>query len=109
MTVAIHPICGVIELLFAPGDVPTGFVAVTVNVYETPSLRPVIFIGLLVPVNILEVPSTFTVYESMGEVRALSGSSKFTIAYLSPTIARILRGASGSPAGFPPGGFVLIS
>ena len=88
---------------------PTWFVAVTVNVYETPSFRPVIFIGLLVPVNTLEVPSTFTVYKSIGDVRALSGASKFTIAYLSPTIARILRGAPGSPAGLPPGGFVLMS
>ena len=45
----------------------------------------------------------------MGDVRALSGGSKLTIAYLSPTMARILRGALGSPAGLPPGGFVLIS
>jgi hypothetical protein len=43
------------------GPVPTAFVAVTMNVYDVPFVRPVTVIGLLLPTNVAPPGETVTV------------------------------------------------
>ena len=50
---ASDTVTGVIELLEAEAEpIPTAFVAVTVNVYATPFVKPVMVIGELPPVAV---------------------------------------------------------
>ena len=45
------------------GDIPDAFVAVVVNVYDVPFVRPVTIIGLVVPVAVIPPGLEVMVYE----------------------------------------------
>jgi hypothetical protein len=84
------------------GEVPTAFVAVTVKVYETPFVRPVIVapVGAGLPVTVLEasgVPPVHgvTVYEVMVEP-PLFGAFHVTLAEAFPAEAVTPVGAAGA-------------
>jgi hypothetical protein len=79
------------------GPVPTAFVARTVNVYAVPSVRPVIVIGLPVPVAVRPPGEAVIVYEVIDDP-CPEGAVNATVA--SPVAvgtAPTLVGAAGVP------------
>ena len=86
-----------LELLEAL-DVPTPFVAVTVNVYVVPFVKPVTTIGLCDPVAIIPSGDDVTVYEVIADPLR-PAPLKATVARESPGVAVTEVGAVGVPAG----------
>jgi hypothetical protein len=76
--------------------VPYAFVAVTVNVYVAPFVRPVIVIGDAPPVAVNPPVFEETVYVVIGEPPVLAGAVKVTVALPFPPTATMLVGASGA-------------
>lgn len=93
-------VAGVTELL-APDDVlvPIAFVAVTVNVYAVPFVRPVIVIGDEPPEAVNPPVLEVTVYEIIAEPPLLPGAEKTTLASPFPSVAVPIVGAPGTVAG----------
>lgn len=85
--------------------VPTVLVAVTVNVYLSPLLRPVTVMGEPVPVAVcpplpgVVVSVAVTVYPVTAEPPSLAGGVKATLACPAPAVAATPVGAPGAVAG----------
>ena len=76
---------------------PTPLVAVTVNVYAVPLVRPVTVMGLAGPVEVILPGLEVTVYEVIVEPPFKAGAVKKTVAWpLSPATAVTLVGAVDS-------------
>ena len=92
-------VAGMIELLVPEMLlVPTSLVAVTVNVYEVPFVRPVMMIGEEVPYAICP-PLDVTVYVVIAEPPLLSDGVKLIVACPLPLVTVPIVGASGTVAG----------
>ena len=90
---------GVTELLAADAVlVPAAFVAVTVNVYAIPFVRPRTVIGEDPPVAVWP-PLEVTVYEVIAEPPLLTGAVNVIVAWPFPTVAVPIVGAPGTVAG----------
>jgi hypothetical protein len=87
----------VIELLAAlAGPVPTALVAVTVNVYAVPVVKPVTTIGEDAPVPVTPPGLDVTVYEVIAVPPLLAGAVNVTVALLVvPAVAVPMVGAPG--------------
>jgi hypothetical protein len=93
-------VAGVTALEVSEGaPVPTAFVAVTVNLYEVPLVRPVTVIGVVAPVPVKLPGCEVTVYEVIGLPPLLPGAAKETEACALPPVAVAAVGASGTVAG----------
>jgi hypothetical protein len=79
--------------------VPIAFVAVTVNVYETPLVRPVIVIGESLPLAVIPPGLEVTVYPVIAEPPVEAGAVNVTVASPLPRTAETLVGAPGVVAG----------
>src|SRR4051794_26632206 len=82
--------------------VPAALVAFTVNVYETPFVRPVTTCEVPVLPALLSTPPTgldVTAYPVIGEPPLLAGAAKVTVACALPAVALTVAGAPGTPAG----------
>jgi hypothetical protein len=91
---------GVTELLADEGVlVPIAFVAVTVNVYVVPFVRPVTTSGDAPPVAVKPPVFELTVYDVIAEPPLLAGGVNDTVAWPLPATALMLVGASGTVAG----------
>ena len=75
--------------------VPTLFVAVTVNVYAVPLLRPVTLSGELAPVAVRPPGLAVTVYELILAPPLLAGKLNATNALASPPVAVTPSGELG--------------
>jgi hypothetical protein len=84
------------------GDVPIAFVAVTVNVYEVPLLKPETVIGDEPPVPVAPPGLAVTVKLVIAEPPLFAGAEKATDAEAFPPVATTLVGASGGFAPAPP-------
>jgi hypothetical protein len=94
---------GVTELDAADaGDVPIAFVAVTVNVYAVPLLKPETVIGDEAPVPVIPLGLDVTVKPVIAEPPLLAGAVKVTDAVAFPAVAVPIVGASGGLAPAPP-------
>ena len=78
--------------------VPTLFVAVTVNVYAVPLVRPVTVIGEEGPVAVRPPGEAVTVYPVIGEPPVFVGAVKLTVALPLLTLALIPVGVPGAVA-----------
>jgi hypothetical protein len=93
-------VAGPIELLLAEAElVPTAFVAVTVNVYDTPLVKPVTIKGEAPPVAVKPPGLDVTVYEVIAEPPLETGGVNVTVACPLPPVAVPIVGASGTVAG----------
>jgi hypothetical protein len=91
---------GVTELLALDAVlVPIEFVAVTVNVYAVPFVRPVTVIGDEPPVAVNPPVFELTVYNVIPEPPLLAGALKETVAWPFPGVAVTPVGAPGTVAG----------
>jgi hypothetical protein len=100
---------GVTELLAADaGDVPIAFVAVTVNVYAVPLVKPETVIGDEAPVPVIPLGLDVTVKLVIADPPLFAGAEKVTDAELEPAVAVPIVGASGALAPAPPIIIVLI-
>ena len=79
--------------------VPTMFVAVTVNVYGVPLVRPVTVIGELAPVPVIDPGLEVTVYEVMALPPFEPGAENVTEAWALPPVAVPMVGAPGTVLG----------
>jgi hypothetical protein len=94
---------GVTELLAADaGDVPIAFVAVTVNVYAVPLLKPLTVIGDEEPVPVIPLGLDVTVKPVIADPPLFAGAEKVTDAEALPAVAVPIVGASGALAPAPP-------
>jgi hypothetical protein len=84
------------------GDVPIAFVAVTVNVYEVPLVKPETVIGDEPPVPVAPPGLAVTVNPVIAEPPLFAGAEKATDAEVLPGVATTLVGASGGLAPAPP-------
>jgi hypothetical protein len=82
--------------------VPIAFVAVTVNVYAVPLLKPETVIGDELPVPVIPLGLEVTVKPVIAEPPFSAGAEKDTDTELSPAVALTLVGASGTLAPAPP-------
>ena len=99
---AVGVVAGVIgELEVEALLVPTSFVAVTVNVYSTPFVRPVIVCERFVEPASISTPPPLdvTVYPVIAEPPLLPVNVKVTVACPFPLVAVPIVGASGVVAG----------
>ena len=88
---------GVTELEAADaGLVPIAFVAVTVKVYAVPLVKPVMVIGLVVPVAVIPPGFDVTVKPVIGLPPVLVGTVNDTVACPSPAVAVPMVGALGA-------------
>jgi hypothetical protein len=89
---------GVTELLAAlAGPVPVAFVAVTVNVYEVPIVKPLTVIGEAEPVPVSPPGLEVTVNPVIvAGYPAYAGAVKVTEAVVFPPVAVPIVGASGT-------------
>jgi hypothetical protein len=79
--------------------VPSAFVAVTVNVYVTPFVRPVT-VAVVVALFAVAPPGlAVTVYEVIAEPPLLAGADQDTSTLVSPIVPATFVGASGTVAG----------
>ena len=78
---------------------PTAFVAITVNVYVVPFVRPVSVADVPVTVALAPTGLEDTVYEVMALPPSLSGAVQETVAEASPAVAVTPVGALGTVAG----------
>jgi hypothetical protein len=93
-------VAGTIELLVAEAiPVPCAFVAVTVNVYVTPFVRPVTVIGELPPVPVNPPGLEVTVYEVIAEPPFDPGAENVIVASPLPRVAVPIDGAPGTVSG----------
>jgi hypothetical protein len=91
---------GVTELLASDATlVPTSFVAVTVNVYDTPFVNPVTVIGEVPPFALKPPVFEVTVYEVIGKLPLFTGAVNEIVASPFPLTATTFVGASGTVAG----------
>jgi len=74
---------------------PAALVALTVNVYAVPLVRPTIVIGLVVPVAVIFPGFEVTVYPVIALPPFDAGAVKLTIACALPAVALTAVGASG--------------
>jgi hypothetical protein len=91
------------------GPVPTRFLAVTANVYESPLVRPPTVRGLADPV-VVSSPwagvvrsEAVTVYPVMADPPSVTGAIQVTIAWWLPAVAEGLVGEPGRVAGVTAG------
>jgi hypothetical protein len=84
------------------GDVPIAFVAVTVNVYAVPLLKPETVIGLEPPDAVTPPGLDVTVKLVIAEPPLFAGAEKVTDAEALPAVAVPIVGASGGLAPAPP-------
>ena len=78
---AFGVVAGTTELLVPDAVlVPNAFVAVTVNVYVVPFVRPVMVIGDAPPVAVKPPTLDVTVYVVIGEPPGSAGGVKLTVA-----------------------------
>ena len=97
MVGASGTVAGVTALLVAEEIlVPNIFVAVTVNVYVAPLVRPVMVIGDAPPVAVNPPVLEVTVYEVIGEPPTSAGGMKVIVACPPPAVATIFVGALGA-------------
>jgi hypothetical protein len=82
--------------------VPIAFVAVTVNVYAVPLLKPETVNGLEPPVAVKPPGLDVTVKPVIAEPPLSAGAEKVTDAEASPPVAVPIVGASGGLAPAPP-------
>jgi hypothetical protein len=93
-------VAGVIELLVLDEMlVPAVFVAVTMNVYVVPLVRPVIVIGDEPPVAVKPPVLEVTVYPVIAEPPLLAGAENVIVAWPLLATADTLVGAPGTVAG----------
>jgi hypothetical protein len=93
-------VAGTTELLVPEAmPVPTLFVAVTVKVYVTPLVNPVIVIGEAPPVAVIPPGLDVTVYKVIAELPLFTGGVNVTVAWPFPAVAVPIVGAPGTPAG----------
>jgi hypothetical protein len=93
-------VAGTTELLVAEAIlVPSALVAVTVNVYVTPLVNPVIVIGELPPLAVNPPGLEVTVYEVIVEPPLNPGAENVIVASPFPRVAVPIIGASGTVAG----------
>jgi hypothetical protein len=93
-------VAGTIGLLGAEAIlVPIMFVAVTVNVYVVPFVKPVTVKGETPPVAVNPPGLDVTVYEVIAEPPSLPGGVKVTVASPLPRVAVPIVGAPGTLAG----------
>jgi hypothetical protein len=81
------------------GPVPTAFVAVTVNVYLTPFVKPVTVNGLAAPVAVSPPGDAVTVYEVIADPPFDAGALNVTVAWPFPAVAAPALGAPGTVGG----------
>src|SRR4051812_28940199 len=79
--------------------VPTEFVAVAVNVYAVPLVRPPTVMGEAAPLALIAPGEDVTVYEVIGEPPFEAGGVNATLACAPPATAVPIAGASGTAAG----------
>jgi hypothetical protein len=84
------------------GDVPIAFVAVTVNVYEVPLVKPVTVSGLDAPVAVAPSGLAVTVKPVIAEPPLSAGAEKATDTDALPGVPVTPVGASGALAPAPP-------
>ena len=97
---ALGTVAGTIELLVPEAVlVPTALLAVTVNVYVVPLVRPVIVIGDEPPVAVKFPTLELTVYPVMVEPPLLLGALNVIVACPFPATALTPVGAFGTVAG----------
>jgi hypothetical protein len=90
---------GVTELEAAEAAlVPTAFVAVTVNVYAVPFVKPVTVIGLDVPVAIMLPGFDVTVKPVISLPPSFAGGVNDTVAWVLPAVATTAVGTPGAVA-----------
>jgi hypothetical protein len=93
---------GVTLLLAAlAGPVPNAFVAVTVNVYEVPFVRPLTVMGEAEPVPVTPPGLDVTVYPVIGRFPSLAGAVKVTEAEAKLAVAVPMVGAPGTVGQVP--------
>jgi hypothetical protein len=93
-------VAGVTLLDAADGKpVPFAFVAVTVNVYAVPFVRPATMIGLAAPADVMPPGLDVTVYPVIGLPPLSAGAVKLTVARALPATAEAAVGAPGTPTG----------
>ena len=78
--------------------VPTAFLAVAVNVYAVPLVRPVTVNGELAPVAVIPPGIDVTVYPVIGDPPVEDGGVKLTVAWALPGVAVPIVGAPGTVA-----------
>lgn len=96
-------VAGVTDTDADAAPVPIAFVAVTLQLYEVPLVRPVTEMGLAVPLAVFEVPDAMhvTVYLVIVEPPSDEGALNETLAALSLAVAVPIVGAPGAVAELP--------
>ena len=90
------PATGVTEFDAADGALlPTPLVALTVQVYAVPFVKPATVIGLALPDPVLPPGPHVTVYPVIGEPPVLDDAVNVTVAELLPAVAVPIVGADG--------------
>ncbi|HET7549055.1 MAG TPA: hypothetical protein VFJ86_14890 [Usitatibacter sp.] len=95
-------VAGVTLLEAADGAlVPTALVAVTVNVYAVPLVRPLTVIDVHGAAHVPVIPlgEEVAVYDVIAEPPLLAGAVKFTVACALPAVAMPMVGAPGTVTG----------
>jgi len=85
------------------GPVPIALVAVTVNVYAVPFVRPAMVIGLDEPVAVMLEGFEVTEYDVTGLPPLEAGGAKLTVDCALPVVAVALVGGPGTVAGVTDG------
>jgi hypothetical protein len=87
---------------------PAAFVAVTVNVYEVPAVRPsTVTVPAVVAVLVMLPETDATVYFVMAEPPVNVGAVNVTVAVVDPVaVAVVMLGAPGAPATITSGDWV---
>lgn len=98
MVGALGTVAGVTELLDTDAVlVPLALVAVTVNVYVVPLVRPVTIIGDPVPLAVIPPGLDVTVYVVIGPPPVFAGGVNVIVTCPLPLVATTFVGASGVP------------